>query len=173
MIRPLDVLENVRIASPCSQPWHAMEGDDLVRFCKECNLNVYNLSDMTAREAAALVQETEGRLCIGYYMRADGSILTRDCPVGLRKIRKRLAWALGAVAAVLGMALNALASLKGDPKVHYSTLRSLKPFMQIANMIDPPPTVPIVSGRMVEGKVSPQTIGLQRPPIRKRHHPAK
>lgn len=158
MNRALDVLKNVRVADPCSQPWHDMEGDDRVRFCQQCKLNVYNLSDMTAKEAAALIEKTQGRLCIGYYMRADGTILTQNCPVGLRKVRKKVAWALTGAAAVLGMALNTLASLKGDPRVHYSTLRTVKPFMQIANLIDPAAATPMpaVRGRMVLGDVAPQ-----------------
>lgn len=169
MNRALDVLKNVRIAAPCSQPWHAMEGDDRVRFCKECHLNVFNLSDMTAVEAAALVKETQGRLCVSYYMRADGTILTKNCPVGLRKIRKRLAWALTGVAAALGIALNALASLKGDPRLSYSTLRTVKPFMQIANLLDPPAATPIVSlrGQMLAGRVGPQRPAIQRPVIQR------
>jgi hypothetical protein len=156
--RALDVLKNVRIAAPCSQPWHAMEGDDRVRFCKECKLNVYNLSDMTAKEAAALVQAREGRLCISYYMRADGSIINSNCPVGLRRIRKRVAWALISAAAVLGMALSAFASLGGQPRQDYSTLRSLKPFRQIANALDPQilPGGALVRGRpFVAGKIAP------------------
>ncbi len=162
MNRPLDVLKNVRIAAPCSQPWHEMDGDDRVRFCRECNLNVYNLSDMTAKEAAALVEKTQGRLCIGYYMRADGTILTQNCPVGLRRIRKRMAWAVTGVAAVLGMALNALATLRGDSSVHYSTLRTVKPFKQIANFIDPPAARPMVLGAVALPQPKAQQILTRR-----------
>ena len=116
-----------------------MEGDDRVRFCRQCSLNVYNLSDMTAQEAAALVQEKEGRLCVGYYMRADGSMITTNCPVGLRRIRKRVVWALGAAAAVFGFALTALASLTNQ-RERFSLLRNVKPFNQLANVLNPPRT---------------------------------
>ena len=72
----------LEIASPCGASWRDMEGDDRVRFCTECKLNVYNLSSMTADEALALVEEREGRLCVHFYQREDGSVLTSDCPVG-------------------------------------------------------------------------------------------
>jgi len=79
-----------------------------VRFCSGCNRNVYNLSAMTQREAAALVYKTEGRLCVRFYRRADGTLLTQDCPVGLRALKRRVAW----VAQLLfGMLLSSLAGL--------------------------------------------------------------
>jgi hypothetical protein len=86
----LVLLHQIRVASPCSAFWEEMEGDDRVRFCADCRLNVYNLSAMGASEAAALVREREGRLCVHYYERPDGTMLTRDCPVGFRAMRRRL-----------------------------------------------------------------------------------
>ena len=73
------------IATPCPASWDDMEGDDRVRFCPECELNVYNLSAMTEEQALALVQEREGRLCVRLYQREDGTVLTSDCPVGAHR----------------------------------------------------------------------------------------
>ena len=99
-----DVLRRVRVASPCRASWDGMEGDERVRFCRQCGLNVYNLSEMTRAEAGSLVARTEGRLCARFYRRADGTVLTKDCPVGLRAVRLRVARAAGAAfAAVLGL----------------------------------------------------------------------
>ena len=50
-------LNNLRIASPCPADWEKMVGDERVRHCAECNLNVYNLSAMTERQ----VQESFGQ----------------------------------------------------------------------------------------------------------------
>jgi hypothetical protein len=66
-----------------------MEGDDRVRFCSQCNLNVYNLSAMGLDEAEALVAGAEGRLCVRFYRRTDGTIITQDCPVGVQAVRQR------------------------------------------------------------------------------------
>jgi hypothetical protein len=67
-----------------------MIGDERVRFCGQCNLNVYNISAMTKQDAERLITQSEGRLCIRYYRRSDGTILTNNCPVGLRALKRRL-----------------------------------------------------------------------------------
>ena len=82
-------LDNVSVAAPCPADWDAMIGDDRVRFCSQCELNVYNLSAMSPREAESLIARTEGRLCVSFYRRRDGSIITENCPVGLRRLKQR------------------------------------------------------------------------------------
>lgn len=100
-------LDNVRVAAPCSADWNQMSGTERVRFCQQCNLNVYNLSSMTRREAEAFVSNAEGvegRVCIRYYRRRDGTILTSNCPVGLRALKRRLSRTASAlISAVLGL----------------------------------------------------------------------
>ncbi|MBV9211584.1 MAG: hypothetical protein JOZ52_13180 [Acidobacteria bacterium] len=85
-----DPLSRVKVAAPCSADWESMIGDARRRFCSQCELNVYNLSEMTKREAEEFLNQSEGRLCVRFYRRADGTILTQDCPVGLRAMRRRL-----------------------------------------------------------------------------------
>src|SRR5215210_3096990 len=103
MTKHTNPLENVRVAAPCPADWEKMVGDERVRFCGQCELNVYNLSGMTRREAEALVAGTEGRLCVRFYRRADGTILTRNCPVGLRALKRRVSRVAGAaLSAALG-----------------------------------------------------------------------
>src|SRR5215510_12760554 len=98
-------LDHIKIAAPCSADWDQMFSfeDKRVRFCSQCNLNVYNLSDMSRQEAEALINKTEGRLCVRFYRRTDGSILTQNCPVGLKAIKRRVAWV---AQVVLGMVLS-------------------------------------------------------------------
>lgn len=96
-----DPLGQIRVASPCPADWKEMYGDDRKRFCSECKLNVYNLSDMTRREAESLLINSEGRLCVRYYRRADGSVLTRDCPVGLKAFKRRVSRAVTATASIM------------------------------------------------------------------------
>jgi hypothetical protein len=83
-------LDHVTIAAPCNVGWDNMVGNERVRFCGQCNLNVYNLSAMAKSEAERLVSQTEGRLCVRYYRRTDGTILTKNCPVGLRALKRRV-----------------------------------------------------------------------------------
>lgn len=86
-------LDHVRIAAPCPADWDQMFSfeDKRVRFCSQCNLNVYNLSGMSRHEAEALITKPEGRLCVRFYRKSDGSILTQNCPVGLKAIKRRMA----------------------------------------------------------------------------------
>lgn len=109
MARFNDRLDRVKIAAPCQADWDQMfsfEGER-VRFCSQCNLNVYNLSNMTRNEANTLLARTEGRLCVRFYRRADGTVLTENCPVGLRTFKRRVAWVaqllLGMLLASLGL----------------------------------------------------------------------
>lgn len=59
---------------------------------------------MTAPEARHLIETREGRVCIRLVRRTDGTVLTKDCPVGIRKYRARAArYAGAALATILGV----------------------------------------------------------------------
>jgi hypothetical protein len=47
MKKQTDVLLNLRVASPYHVGWETMSGDDRVRFCDSCKLNVYDLAGLT------------------------------------------------------------------------------------------------------------------------------
>src|SRR6185295_3367175 len=93
-------LNNVQVASPCPTDWDEMYGDDRKRFCGECKLNVYNLSDMGRQEAENLLLSSEGRLCVRFYRRKDGTVLTKDCPVGWHAVKAKAARAVTAAFAM-------------------------------------------------------------------------
>ncbi len=90
-------IRNIRVASPCPADWNTMAGDERMRHCSECNLNVYNLSAMTEREVQRLVANSQGRVCGRFYRRADGTMLTQDCPRGLRAVARRVSRTVAAV----------------------------------------------------------------------------
>lgn len=92
----------LRIASPCSESWENMKGDDRVRRCASCKLNVYNLHELSMADVERLLRQPNGRLCARIYQRKDGTVITADCPVGLRKVRMRMA--SGMIAAVAFLA---------------------------------------------------------------------
>lgn len=105
-------LNSVRIASPCPANWDEMVGSERQRYCGECKLNVYNLSGMSRRDAENLILSSEGRLCVRFYRRTDGTILTKDCPVGWQAIKRRVSKAAAAFASLVfavlsGIGLNA------------------------------------------------------------------
>ena len=117
-------LDNIRVASPCNMDWEQMIGNDRSRFCGQCNLNVYNLSGMTSAQAEHLISNNEGNLCIRYFRRADGSVLTQDCPVGLRAIKKRLSNIRRSIASAVlsflaGLGIyEALSTVTTKPRTH-------------------------------------------------------
>jgi hypothetical protein len=101
MARFKNPLDHVQVAAPCKADWNQMIGSERMRFCSECNLNVYNLSGMTRFEAESLIARNEGRLCVRFYRRFDGSIITKDCPVGLRAIQRRVSYLAKAIIATV------------------------------------------------------------------------
>jgi hypothetical protein len=116
-----------------------MVGDERVRFCGSCDLHVYNLSEMTRREAEALIMNTEGRMCVRYYRRPDGTILTRNCPVGLSAVRRRAARVAGSV---LSAAIGFFAGLG----LNFGVDRAPSPSVMEASAVPAPPMPPPVSG---------------------------
>jgi hypothetical protein len=143
-----DLLGKVQVAAPCSAAWDGMEGDERVRFCAHCRKNVYNLSHMRREEAETLVRESEGRLCVRFYRRRDGTLLTDNCPVGVRTARRWLAAQVAGTAGAFGIfaALAALAPLASAARlresetfqrVRYSRLAQVEPFRSWFDRIDP------------------------------------
>ena len=134
-------LDRVQVAAPCQADWNQMIGSERVRFCAQCNLNVFNLSDMSRLEAESLIARTEGRLCVRFYRRSDGSIITQDCPVGLRAIQRRVSYL---AKAILAAGFTFLATIG---------LQSLIPGF--------PPRGPEVMGRLV----APPSVVVPPPPF--------
>ena len=84
-----------------------MVGDARVRACGDCQQNVYNLSELTRDEAEDLIRAKEGRLCVRYFQRADGTLLLKnDCAVGVKRRRHRRIAAVGVAAGLAAAALG-------------------------------------------------------------------
>jgi hypothetical protein len=146
IMKSSDRLDRLRIASPCPVGWDQMTGDDRVRFCQRCSLRVYNISEMTRTEAEALIAKTEGHICARIYRRFDGTIITKDCPVGLRAMRRRAARVAGAVVAttlslgslVLGQKPSKKDSCQPQIKISRSLPKSPDPVATISGTIYDP-----------------------------------
>ena len=159
-------LNNVRVASPCPADWDQMLGNDRSRFCGQCNLNVYNLSAMSRSEAEDFIARSEGRVCIRYYQRKDGTIITENCPVGLRALRKKMSYVARAIASAVialmtGIGLSNLfeklspVTVMGDMMVQPAMgKKAVDPVIVDVNLI-PPPEFFQLQGRMVLKDVKP------------------
>jgi TonB family protein len=138
-------LNMISIAAPCSANWNEMTGNDQVRFCQQCSLNVYNLSNMAQDQAEELIRNKEGRLCVRFYRRSDGTILTQNCPVGLQALKKKIArTATAIISAVLsfGASFGMFSYLTSKKTVETPLMGS------IAANYDPTPKNNYVQGEM-------------------------
>ncbi|MFZ4576373.1 MAG: hypothetical protein ACOYN0_18460 [Phycisphaerales bacterium] len=149
----LDVLSNVRIASPCTARWEDMAGDEKQRHCAQCNLDVFNFSAMTGPEAAAIAERArEGRVCARFYRRTDGTMLLADCPVGLAAVRRRVragvARAVGAFTLLIGASL-AMASGRGRFEEAHR-VRRMQPFAWLSEKLNSSavPVAPPIMGEI-------------------------
>jgi len=113
MSDPRDVLDRITIASPCTQDWDAMTGDEKRRFCGECRLHVHDVSQMTRREAQALLANADGRVCVRLWRRPDGRVLTKDCVTVRERLRRRVRVLRTAAAALFAMLLPLAAGCGG------------------------------------------------------------
>lgn len=144
----MSALEDVTIARPCPADWNAMTGDDCVRFCNLCQLNVYNLSGMKREDAEALLAAREGRVCVRLYKRADGTVITQDCPKGLAALRRRVASIAAGIAAFLALGWTAIAGRGSDEpsgslveKPAITTCRPVTGRVQTPAHVEPPARV--------------------------------
>ena len=125
---PQQILNGLRIASPCEVPWSAMHGDDRVRHCAQCDRKVYDVARLSAEEAVALLQADDRPPCFQLWRRADGTVITADCPLGVRRLKHRRR-------ATLAVALTSLLAACGRPSTEGSA---------------PPPIQPTVLGGLVQ-----------------------
>lgn len=106
-----EFLKQIEVKNPCSQDWDEMTGNDQVRFCSHCNLNVNNLSAMTRKQALKIVRESNGRICVRYVQNpVDKTPVFSD---KLYQITRRAGIAAGFLGASLS--LSTLAYAQGEP----------------------------------------------------------
>ena len=175
--RSLPMLDRVKIASPCDARWDDMTGDAHRRHCSECDKNVYDLSSLTRNEAEALLQKHEGELCVRFYRRADGTVLTADCPVGVSRRRRRWvafsALALGTLGGVsLFISTSVVMGRQQDhsPPMPMTGASMVEPAVSGSASIPPEPC-PSIQGEMsleMGQKVAPQPVQGRMPS----HRPA-
>jgi len=140
MIKSRNIVDGIKIASPCHMSWDRMTGDNQVRFCESCELHVFNISEMDVDEAANLISTMDGRLCVRLHRRRDGTVMTRDCPVGVRMALRKtiaavtgafflmvtgLAWAVGSLFRVSRGSVEVMGSIGPVPPVRLETEHTL------------------------------------------------
>lgn len=153
----LPLLDRIQIASPCHERWEDMTGDERTRHCASCRLDVHNIAGMSERDAEALLRSAfsdDGspveRLCARVFRRADGTILTADCPVGVETLRIRARRSAARVAAALGITtlIGWAAAMEQGPGAAWA---GYHPFTTVAKAIGrqhQPPVQTFTPGRI-------------------------
>jgi hypothetical protein len=156
-------LDSISIPSPCLAPLDTMPGNDRVRHCVECGQSVYNLSAMSRAEAEAFLAANEGRACVRFYRRKDGSVMTQECPRAIDALRRgsRFLAARLVAFALLLLSLVPLLAFRGtDSSPRGTRLRNVEPIKTVMDWLDPPV-------RTTAGKLCPPQIGPANPPAAK------
>jgi hypothetical protein len=135
-----------------------MRGGDRIRFCARCKKHVYNLSGMTRAQAENLIQQKEGGLCVRFYRRVDGTVLTQDC-LGLVATRRWVAAGLGLAGTLVVGLFASLFTARGDSMGRHgpSWAHDVEPFRTILEWIDPNP--PMVMGECAPMPIPPAPGG--------------
>src|ERR687883_1789820 len=94
-----------------------MVGNHQVRFCQHCSLYVHDLAKITRKDALKLVAASNGKLCVRYQRRPDGTVQTATHAQPVAQIKRRLSRiAAGAFTATLSLAPNAAAQSRPVPE---------------------------------------------------------
>jgi hypothetical protein len=99
---------------------------------------------MTRQEAEDLILRSEERLCLRFYRRRDGTILTENCPVGLQAIKARFTRTRTHILAAIFAFLSYLGLLRACESVdrQLNTVRLSNVFAHpTMGAMAPPPTV--------------------------------
>lgn len=99
-------LDNLLLGYPCPVDWDSMTGDERKRHCKQCSLNVYNISDMSEDEANKFLEENEDA-CVRFYLREDGTIKTQSCARFIKVVRYKFELLKAAVSLLVLIMISA------------------------------------------------------------------
>ena len=170
--QPID-LDQLKIATPCQMSWDAMKGDDRTRHCGSCKMNVYNIAGLARPEAEDLLRKAANgeRVCLRLSRRADGTIITRDCPTGISMARRAKLRIASFSAAVLAGALWMTGSFSSTSRASEpSPFGETEQLMGELAPIDPPataqpPPAPPEVAHVLMGKVAAPHVEMGGAPV--------
>jgi protocatechuate 3,4-dioxygenase beta subunit len=147
-------LDQLIVASPCSESWDAMSGDERSRFCASCRRTVHDFRFLSPREIEARLQASRGHLCARLTRDAAGRLLTADPPwvaIGAESRRPH-----PAAAALVSFWLGASALAASEPVSPAPTSSEVgadrEPERRAAERIPSPKPAPL--GAALRGRVT-------------------
>jgi len=102
-----------------------MAGGERTRFCGKCSQSVHDLSSLSEAETTELLRGATGRVCGRVFQQANGTVLTKDCPVGVATLRQRMVMSMVAVAAIFVACAGLLSGARPTAHEHEPPRRSL------------------------------------------------
>jgi Carboxypeptidase regulatory-like domain len=90
-----------------------MVGDERVRYCPDCKLDVYNFSSMSDEDVERIVPRREQRLCARVRQRPDGTVMTRNSSVSFSAVMQRIS---RAASIALAAAISVAPAMAGPPR---------------------------------------------------------
>jgi hypothetical protein len=105
-------LSRYTIPSPCAMNWDEMNGDAPERFCAACGKQVHDLTAMSARECAQVLQHADNAICARLYSRADGTLTTSAAEVALSPRIRPLQFTIRSIMAVVAGVAGALGMVR-------------------------------------------------------------
>jgi hypothetical protein len=142
-------LSKLKVASPCRESWSDMTGADQVRHCTRCDKDVFNLSEMNAADAEALLARHGTAPCVRFFRRADGTVKTKDCPDRRPLIAGAIAASVIAAAGLAAAGVSAMATM-GAPDRPAILITPEPPPMPTMGLLAPAPEPPpVIMGEMM------------------------
>jgi len=150
---------------PCTVTWESMTGSEQVRHCAHCQQQVYNISAMDREAAEEFLQTSRGnggdgqdgrRVCVRFYRRPDGTVITRDRFALRRALRTGTMWTLGLLAGLLLVALSLFGWARtsgGSTESIWPRICRYEPFRTLFG----PRSAPVMGDMVlpIQGKVAP------------------
>ena len=130
------LLQNLTIPISCTESWDDMKGSERVRHCGMCRKDVYNLSAMPRPEAAALLAgNVDGNLCVRFYRRGDGTVVTSDCGTSTTVKMRRMLGKMPRAARAAGVA--------GAAAIAVTAAHAMSHPQPVVVMMGAPPAMPV------------------------------
>lgn len=152
-------LKQISVPTHCDEAWDGMAGDAQARFCESCSHHVHDLSQMSRAEAQALLDRTQGRLCVRYVPDANGAPLTRE-DLTITSPARRLPWPrrwAAAVSWVVAVLMTGAGVARAAVSVKHAPGKTTKPGHARPK---PPPAKPPVAHPVPNTRPPGATMGI-------------
>jgi hypothetical protein len=116
---------------------------------------------MTSADAAELLRKSGGKICVRFYQRPDGTVMTKDCPVGLHAVRQRFARTASALVGSVAFACGAANFFTRPRSEQPALIRWVMDMLSPATMGAPTEPVPphVIQKRWLDLPVQPRVKG--------------